>query len=407
MHASLTGVPASMLPSEDPAAIAMLNAFQAIAYERVDARYPRFSVDEGVEFMLNHPLIQGHISTQREEARSFIRSQYETFANVTPTPLQHFGTYEIILRLYYALMVKYDATSPQGLRRPQPVIGTQPLGSVNGRAIVAEGVNAPIVILDDGVFAFAHLSSKVMGPALSHLARPAVNGNGLDVASLHVSLIPNELPADSIRDCVDLFLAYIINGHPFAAPARFADASWVAVSAYFRDAAEFFILAHELGHIALQHHGQKQAIATRICPPGADFVGFEWQDEWEADNFGCELTLGLLVDGGAPPQFAFLTIDVFLTWLSYVDLAVGIFKYGKRCFRLSTSHPPMVARRDRLRKMFINSVPTAMVGEAIDVATAIEALIGKVFRVVEQELISKRGQGVKASPIWDHFDTES
>ena len=91
---------------------------------------------------------------------------------------------------------------------------------------------------------------------------------------------------------------------------------------------------------------------SELDPGGGAFDCFDWHDEWEADAFACELTMGALVESGAQLPFAFLTIDVFLTWLSYVEVAVTILKYGERGFCLIESHPPMVARRDNLRQTF-------------------------------------------------------
>jgi len=107
---------------------------------------------------------------------------------------------------------------------------------------------------------------------------------------------------------------------------------------------------------------------------------------------------------GTPLSVAFAAVDVFLTWLSYVEAAVEMLKPG---FGSSDHPPPVTARRDRLRQMFVRSVPKEDGIQALALALSLEATVAMLFEPVGRHLQDLRRAGVQASPVWGHFSVEN
>lgn len=393
-----------MTPSDDNLARTVLAALQNAAYRSAGEDYPRDRDPERkLEFVQSHPLTSGIVSDP--EMLEGLRLYYAEFMKRLPTTEQSISNYENILQRYYLLMFKFDAVSPKGLVRPRPVLGTLPLGRVNGCVMRAEGIEVPIVMLDDGVFAFAHLSAKIVAPYLASLAHPTPDGAGLVWPGvLDLSGVPKTLTPASVHRSVELFNAFLVHGNPYKAPYYVADKPWANIAAFIRDAGELFIVAHELGHIAKGHKGGAAALPRDLgtCPP--DETVFDWDDEYAADLFASELALGAMSDQGYPLAMAFAAMDVFLTWLQLVERSVTLLKYGRKGTCFFRSHPPTAARRAALRDVFFRSVPSER-RDAILILGVLDAITTALFAHVEKHILHLRREGVLGHAIWAHFDT--
>lgn len=199
-----------------------------------------------------------------------------------------------------------EAISRLGYDVPEDVtFGLLPTGQVNGRActVPAGGL---IVAIDDGLFNFVYSLAK----AIAALCEVTVTEDADGGAEVDASWIDNDIARslqnneDANRRWLEILFATFILGYPNHCPMRplLGDRAYLTVT--LTTAAEFFVVAHEFGHLILGHYDRSHSALKRMLPGGVEVDEFETAraEELEADRIGLELlrdyhkSLGLSLD---------------------------------------------------------------------------------------------------------------
>ena len=197
------------------------------------------------------------------------------------------------------------AVARLGHELPEEVaFGLLPTGLVNGRARAVPAGGLAIAI-DDGLFNFVYSLAK----AIATFCKVTVIDTAT-IPELEVSWIDNDI-ARAVRTNEDancrwleiLFATFVI-GYPNEVPQRLLLGDRILFYVPLVTAVEFFVVAHEFGHLILGHYERNHTASRRKMPGGVEVDEFETQreEELEADRLGLELlrehhrSLGLSLD---------------------------------------------------------------------------------------------------------------
>jgi hypothetical protein len=167
------------------------------------------------------------------------------------------------------------------------LFATLPTGDINGSAINFSNPEYYVVAIDDGVFTFAMLLSK----SLAQIFDGSESNGSL---SLEFDSIDSKVPRNStfFFRMSDLVLSYIVGGHPEAAiPYLLPDR--IGTQTMWTNVIEYFIIGHEIGHARLKHL-ERQLNRRMIDRDYFQEIPLDWQQEFEADEFGVWVTLRCL-----------------------------------------------------------------------------------------------------------------
>lgn len=187
-----------------------------------------------------------------------------------------------------------ETVSRVGYVVPEDVaFGVLPTGQVNGRAC-AVPAGGLIVALDDGLFNFVYSLAKAIA-TLCEVTVTEVDGSG----EVNVSWLDNDI-ARSLQNnehanlrWLEILFATFILGYPNQAPIRPLMGDRMYLSTMLTTAVEFFVVAHEFGHLILGHYERNHLASKRMLPGGVEIDEFETAraEELEADRIGLELLL--------------------------------------------------------------------------------------------------------------------
>jgi hypothetical protein len=214
-------------------------------------------------------------------------------------------------RAYHLTLVDLVADAKEAINRlgyevPKDVaFGVLPTGQVNGRAC-AVPAGGLIVAIDDGLFNFAYSLAK----AIATLCEVTVTENADGVLDVDVSWIDNDIARslenneDANRRWLEILFATFILAHPNQVPMRPLLGDRAYLSTVLTTAVEFFVVAHEFGHLILGHYERNHMTSKQMLPGGVEVDEFETAraEELEADRIGLELlrdyhkSLGLSLD---------------------------------------------------------------------------------------------------------------
>lgn len=178
--------------------------------------------------------------------------------------------------------------------------GILPTGQVNGRAC-AVPAGGLIVAIDDGLFNYAYSLAKAVA-ALCEVAVTRMDGGGeVDISwidhDIVRSLRNNE---EASRRWLEILFATFVLGYPNANPMRPMVGDRVYLSTMLTTAVEFFLVAHEFGHLILGHYERNHTAVRRMLPGGVEVDEFATAraEEFEADRIGLELLHDFHQNGG-------------------------------------------------------------------------------------------------------------
>lgn len=250
-------------------------------------------------------------------------------------------------KAYYLALVDLIADTEEAVNRlgyevPEDVtFGLLSTGQVNGRAC-AVPAGGLIIALDDGLFNFVYSLAK----AIATLCAVTVTENN-DSSAVNVSWLDSDI-ARSLQNnenanlrWLEILFATFILGYPNQAPVRplFGDQAYLSVT--LTTAVEFFVVAHEFGHLILGHYDRNHAASKLMLPDGVEVDELETAraEELEADRIGLQLLFDYHKSHGLALDNTRWAVGFWAGCLNVIELMNG----GP-----STTHPSACERGTRL-----------------------------------------------------------
>lgn len=328
--------------------------------------------------------IKGQFEANRARIKGQIFSRFE--------PFETFALLSHLMAEIEPVVEKFE-----DLKNTKKILfGSLGTGDVNGVAINFDNPEYFIVLIDDGVFGFANLLTKAI--ALSFPQKPEAN-NQLRF-STEIGDIESHLQANSeaSQRFVELYLAYILDGNPLAAPPYLLGRDYISFVSAWRDTMEFFILAHEFGHVHLGHlNSNLRGLITRR---GYEEIPASWQQEFEADFFGLVVALTCMGARGFSPSLTYVGIEMFFLGIAALENSLARLGGYQFCDDGSATHPASITRRIALRE-FLSSILSK---DEKNGALHLVSIVERIFDLMNQNLNKKIdfliGQNIKAHQKW-------
>ncbi|HET7272402.1 MAG TPA: hypothetical protein VFI90_15120 [Rubrobacter sp.] len=216
--------------------------------------------------------------TLSEHAEGLLGSQFPTNAG----NLAYYSTLTGLIR------DAEHAAARLGYELPEAVtFGLLPTGRVNGLAC-AVPAGGLIVAIDDGLFNFLYSLAK----AIATFCEVTVTDFNVDISWIDKDIVravrANE---EANRRWLEALVATFVYGYPNVAPMRPLLDHRAYLVAALVTAVEFFVVAHEFGHLILGHYERNHVTSKQRLSSGAEVeeINTEMEEELEADRLGLDL----------------------------------------------------------------------------------------------------------------------
>lgn len=226
----------------------------------------------------------------------------------------------------------------------RPYFGTLRTGRINAMAIKVPDSPSYVVAFEDGLFGFANLMSKIIAQCFPTLTEGKFSTDSKDIER-HIGDHPEI--ADRL---IDLLFAYFVNGHPHFSKQYFVDSGTATLAGILRNGMEMFVLAHEYGHVILDHFGPSPIEKAKVGDADVDTLLLNWVQEYEADMFGCWATISVMAGQKFDLYLAYWGIDSFFVCLEIMERALAVLRNDSSDERVSDTHPPIRLRREKILK---------------------------------------------------------
>jgi hypothetical protein len=339
-----------------------------------------------------------------DEVRAEYEKRLRESISKAPTKFEDPQWYSIVLGLVEDIEQSIKARGWSSFKRP--LIGTVPSGRLNGMAIGIDNSEHYLVLLEDGLFGFANLFSKVVAHAMPMLDsdRPGYQSFSTDIELVRKRVSESRVHAERL---LDLLISYVVFGHPHRAKPYLPEPRYNFLIGLFREGMELFIVGHEFGHCIANHlEGDvRRGLPVETSNERIDEeIVTSWKDEIEADVLGCVLTLDAQMRAKKPPELGFSGITLFFGAVHIVESFVSVLRSGSVSVQFSSTHPPPAFRREAL----LEFVKTAMKDEdGVEAYGNLKHLSDAIWEIVEllweQALpivIKLREQGAAVGGQW-------
>lgn len=214
---------------------------------------------------------------------------------------------------------------------PAAIVATMPTGDINAKPVTDPFSGIPVVFFEQGLLQFLLDYSNAVGWALPPLGLKTL----LDDEALFRTLSNHRsyiLPSEA-AGLGGVLNAYVVSGTPLQNsgsdvpfPPHNQDLVVVLHLQMLR-----FIVAHELGHLALEHSGSKR------------------EYEYEADDYGALLSASVSFEESGAAAAALWAADASLSCLTLLHKAMAWVAYGPQFAWISETHPDEISRRQEVR----------------------------------------------------------
>jgi hypothetical protein len=189
--------------------------------------------------------------------------------------------------------VRNAAAAMYGSAPTMPLIGTLPAPFLNAKAVRVPGTDEAVIIINDEVFRLPYGLSKTV---LNAIDFKLVSGKYLQTLSADADVNTHlDGHPEVVRDYAFVILQYLhVASKVTDAPLPIDDDTKIVMMQFYyglADAAEVFVVAHELAHTLLGHvfhRAVNLAVPTNMATGemNANEVLYSWRDELEADVVG-------------------------------------------------------------------------------------------------------------------------
>jgi hypothetical protein len=245
----------------------------------------------------------------------------------------------------------------------RPVVGTLPTRDINAQAIADPRSGTDIVAFETGMFTFTDVLARVVALSLTVRTPLGARGPVFDKRAVlkHIVAHPGIL-----LDFVDLVFSQTYLGTCQYTVKRELPKGFglEEIHSRLRDAADTFVLAHEYGHVILEHPGA-QTPAT---------VDARHRREFEADEVGMQIVLAAF-----DPQWAYAGPVLFLTGNAIMTLAEAVRNSGLAKVPNSDTHPSPPERLSKIAWQLSRSVAQSQAQVAIEFAQMLKWLLADLW----------------------------
>lgn len=240
--------------------------------------------------------------------------------------------------------------------------GSLPTGKINGTALLPDGSDNPLIIIERDIYSFTGAFSKSISDAIP--ISTSQNFVQLDHSEegIEKRILANP---DILLNFSDALIRMIKYGTSKGARERFLDANHSLLHARLVSSMDEFIISHEVGHILLDHieTGKKSLVShdvylrsqtTKKINDELDLVLIDWDhnQELEADKIAVELMLAASDDNPIGDLVAVAAAEIIFELFDLIE----IYKYQAGLPRQRHGqHPPASVRREALNKV-VNEV---------------------------------------------------
>ncbi|MGD0706691.1 MAG: hypothetical protein ABSA02_43290 [Trebonia sp.] len=167
---------------------------------------------------------------------------------------------------------------------------------------------------------------------------------------------------------------------------------------------EFFVVAHEYGHLMAGHLDESTARAEMLGDLEVEAFSHSWQRELVADLLGIRLSIPIVMqDFRLDPSPSFMGITLYFSLVDFIDRAVSVLETGRVYARKLGSHPPASLRnaniRDHLPSIFAAHDPLIF-ESALKGSAQISAIIELIWKMCFPRLLTAREAGIKPWAKW-------
>jgi hypothetical protein len=283
-------------------------------------------------------------------------------------------------------------------KRKKILFGTLHTGRINGVAIGTKNPEYYVILLESGLFGFANLLAKGVAQAFPQGEKKS---DGSFSISTEMDKVKQNIQADDdiATRLVDLVMAYIVAGDPHAARPYLPKKEYVALISIWRDAMEYFVLAHEYGHAVSGHLEASPATATSE----GNEIPSSWKEEFEADYVGLVTTLNILMEDRLSPSLTYAGVEAFFLGLELIERALAVFQGREIREHGTASHPPAMMRREAMRHWLRQGLPEQESKSAIQLADIFQEVIELIWPRLEATLREGQRRGARIHPIWTNY----
>jgi hypothetical protein len=279
------------------------------------------------------------------------------------------------------------------------LFGTLPTNRVNGMAMAIPDNPYKLIILETGLFGFANLMCKVIASAFIFKD----SENGMLTISTDINDCKNKIDTDPIiiERLLDVLSAYVILGNPHYAKQYFVDEKYESLSSIMRNGFEYFVFAHEFGHLIAGHLDINNQTKYEIAGNETNTIVTNWQQEFEADFIGANILINVMGKQGYDISLSYWGIEIFFGCIDMVEKTLSILETGTVDLKnLSETHPPTLVRRTRIREIISRSFEDDRSKEVISLSEIVEEIINYLWKKAEPIIFDLKRNNFKASSHW-------
>ncbi|MEU3890616.1 hypothetical protein [Streptomyces sp. NPDC029041] len=279
-----------------------------------------------------------------------------------------------------------------------PIVGTVPTGDVNAITVAVPGSNQCVILIQDQLFNYALLFSKILAMSFPHIDDPDKNGFlsfSADLSEVIANIENNPYITQRFRE---LIFAYLTEGRPDRAPAYILEQPYMSMAQILYNSMELFVMGHEYGHIIAGHLGGIDRYAAALGSKEFQIVTRNWKQEHEADALGMRLAITANQEEGLDIPMSFWGADFFFNCAEVVEKGLSVIETGQEGNVKMGSHPPPNRRRKVIRAILRQESNSATA--AIQLADIMDSITRYLWESTKPLLVKLHKRHLGVSQIW-------
>lgn len=250
--------------------------------------------------------------------------------------------------------IKGEVFEGMDLNIKMPCFGTVDFNMFSAE-ICSPACDDKLIIISDGLLAFANLISKVVVQMLP--IKAADKAQHFSTRKEDILAHIESTPEVKLR-FFDLMLACLVTGEPPQARQYFPPLHLGAFLHMVRTSFETFVVAHEYSHSVLGHLDDKNihlsANLESIDEAELKQIFHHWNDEIHADLYGAGLTLAIMRKKGFDLYTSMLGVIVCTSSFDLFDQIESLRSGNTDEIHVSKTHPPGFLRKKMLLQQYFD-----------------------------------------------------
>jgi Zn-dependent protease with chaperone function len=230
-------------------------------------------------------------------------------------------------------------------------ISNAPSARINAFIYRDRQENSYGIILDDGIKTVANYLSKAFASinftrdGMVKKQRLLKHSNNPDVIDEYCKLF-----SEQVEEVSTIISSYIYFGMPIPASGvrPLEDPTADRVALVVEDCMQMFIVGHEYAHLLLGHFDNAKTQAIQYPKKTVDELIMNYEQEYDADRLGAELTLDAC-SGICPDRvFASTALILVVSAIESVEHGLSLAIAGSPTAISTSTHPPIKIRKERI-----------------------------------------------------------